>query len=127
FHRRAGDASVVPGWSDDGGALTALALAVGRGVDSAALRRHIQRRRLGCQVVEAGERLVLAIRREPLEVSQEPVGSEDPERQGRWRVGAAAGADRTEGRLSYEHRLGSQAEDVVETQGVVVGEIHQGA
>src|SRR5947208_11750736 len=40
-------------------------------------------RRLGCQLVEAGERLVLTIGVEELDARHEAIGSEDPEEEER--------------------------------------------
>ncbi len=57
----------------------------------------------------------------------EAVGSEDPELENGLLEGAAAGAIGARGRLAHEERVGSQAEDVVDAEGDVVGDLEQGA
>ena len=71
------------------------------------------RRRLGRQLVEAGERLGVAVDVELLEARQEAIASEDPEQEELPLEGAAAGAVGAEERPPHEERIGLQAEDVV--------------
>ena len=82
---------------------------------------------LGRQLVEAGERLGLAIGVEPLPACQEAVGSEDPEQEEVPLEGASTDADGARGRPAHEERVGSQAEDVVDARGKVFRDLEQGA
>ncbi len=108
----------------------------GRGVRSHPARALRARpRRRGCdraggsrrQLVEAGERLGVAVGIELLAARHEAIGSEDPEHEEGPLEGAAAGAVGAEVRPAHEERVGSQAEDVVDAGGAVVGELEQGA
>src|SRR5438876_6995688 len=89
-------------------------------------RARLRRRR---QLVEAGERLVLALAVELLPARDEAVGSEDPQLAKVSFERAAAGAVRAGVRPPYEERVGSQGEDVVDAdaRGEVVREVEQRA
>ena len=89
--------------------------------------RRSRHRRLGRQLVEAGERLGIALGVELLPARQETIDSEDPEHQELALVGTAAGAEGARIRPAHEERVGSQTEDVVDARGPVVRELGQGA
>ncbi len=86
-----------------------------------------RRRRLGRQLVEAGERLASRSASNNSMRVMRPSVSEDPEQEERPLVGAAAGAVGAGVRPAHEERVGLQAEDVVDAHGDVVGELEQGA
>src|SRR5207249_9390443 len=85
-----------------------------------------RRRRLGRQLLEAGERLGVAVGVEELPAPHETVDAEDIERDEAPLEAAAAGAVRTEVRPAHEERVGSDAEDGVEAKDEVVRDLEQG-
>ena len=97
----------------------------GRGVRSHAAPHG--RRRLGRQLVEARERLGLALGVEPLDPLQEAIRSGDPEDEEGSFVGPAAGTGSAKVSPAQEQRIRLQAEDLVVAQGGVLGELERGA
>src|SRR5207249_3054316 len=85
-----------------------------------------RRRRLGRQLLEAGERLGVAVGVEELPAPHETVDAEDIERDEAPLEAAAAGAVRTEVRPAHEERVGSEAENIVEVKDEVVRDLEQG-
>src|SRR5438876_5745587 len=79
------------------------------------------------QLVEAGERLVLALAVELLPARDEAIGSQDPQLAKASFERAAAGAVRAGVHPPYEERVGSQGEDVVDARGEAVCEVEQRA
>ena len=105
-----------------------------RGVEAGRLRGGDVRshaalgsRRLGRQLVEACERLGLAVGVEPLHPRHEAIASKDEVRKVLPLEGAAAGASRAQVRPAQEERVGSQAEDIVDAVGDAVGNLEQAA
>src|SRR5262249_30475300 len=82
---------------------------------------------LGRELLEAGEGFVLASDVEHLPARHEAIGSEDEEVEVRSLVGTPAGAVRAEVSHAHEERTRVQAENVVNTDGDVVGELDEGA
>src|SRR5262245_52873537 len=80
-------------------------------------RRKARRRRLGRQLVEAGERLVGGVDVEELEARLEAVGSEDAELESVLLEFAAACPIGARERRTPEDGVGACAEDVVDADG----------
>ena len=93
---------------------------LGRGVRSHAARRSLRTSR---QLVEARERLGVAVDVELLPAREQPVGSERPEHEQRPLEGAPAAADRAGVRPAHEQRVGTQVEDVFDVALRVVDEL----
>src|SRR5439155_20277402 len=85
--------------------------------------RHSCHRRLGRQLVKAGERLVLAVGVEVFDARQQAIGSEDPEREELPLIGATAGAGGAKVSPAHEERISLQAEDFVVARGDGVGDL----
>ena len=102
----------------------------GRGVRAHAalvpLRRESRRRWLGRQLVEAGERLVLALGVEEFDACQ-AIGSERIEYDERPLIGAPASVGGSSVSRAHDERIGVQAKDFFGARGGVVGDLEQGA
>ena len=81
----------------------------------------------GRQLVEAGERLGVAIGVELLDARHEAVGAEDPEEEGTAFRKRRRRCGRCRSSSTHEQRVGSQVEDVVKAVGDPIGELDQGA
>ena len=81
----------------------------------------------GRELVEARERLVVAVEVELLHVREAAVGPEGPEHEEAPLEGAAAGALGAEVRPADEERVRTKAEDVVDAGGDLVGGVEQRA
>src|SRR6266404_2850917 len=76
---------------------------------------------------EAGERVVLTTGVELLVADHEAVRAEYPEHEENALVRAAAGALPASVRPVHEHRIGTQAEDVVDAKSELVRDLGEGA
>src|SRR6058998_3552298 len=90
------------------------------------LRRESRRRWLGRQLVEAGERLVLALGVEEFDACQ-AIGSERIEYDERPLIGAPASVGGSSVSRAHDERIGVQAKDFFGARGGVVGDLEQGA